>query len=218
MIHRDRTCHNEGKMFFTRVLFRRSFCIIDHRALMFFFFWEKGRRPPRKWWFKEKMIRKNRPFGRGVLKNVLSKFFTKMHCPRGPPPTTPPRRRSFFVIRKRCVLIRRESTTRRTHLDCILLMVCAELGGNLGPPVVIASISCMTRAFERGSVAAEPPIVAHLLNFFSKPPDREKMEKQSSSSFISHARWMRGARDASNSPSLIERKKVARCVCVCVLC
>ena len=177
MIHRDRTPReNEGKIvFYARSL---SSFLLYHRSSRtdVLFFWEKGRRPPRKWWFKEKMIRKNRPFGIGVLKNVLSKFFTKMHCPRGPPPTTPPRRRSFFVIRKRCV-IRRESTTRRTHLDCILLMVCAELGGNLGPPVVaFASISCMTRAFERVRVAAEPPpsSLIFFCNFFQKPPDDER--------------------------------------------
>ena len=86
----------------------------------------------------------------------------------------------FRVIRKR-FLIRRESTTRRTHLDCILLMVCAELGGNLGPPVVaFASISCMTRAFERVRVAAEPPpsSLIFFCNFFQKPPRQREDEKQ----------------------------------------
>jgi len=56
-------------------------------------------------------------------------------------------------------------------------MVCAELGGNLGPPVVaFASISCMTRAFERVRVAAEPPpsSLIFFCNFFQKPPDDER--------------------------------------------
>ena len=76
MIHRDRTPReNEGKIvFYARSL---SSFLLYHRSSRtdVLFFWEKGRRPPRKWWFKEKMIRKNRPFGRGVLKNVLSIFY-----------------------------------------------------------------------------------------------------------------------------------------------
>ena len=76
MIHRDRTPReNEGKIvFYARSL--SSFLLYPRSSRTdVLFFWEKGRRPPRKWWFKEKMIRKNRPFGRGVLKNVLSIFY-----------------------------------------------------------------------------------------------------------------------------------------------
>ena len=78
MIHRDRTPReNEGKIvFYARSL---SSFLLYHRSSRtdVLFFWEKGRRPPRKWWFKEKMIRKNRPFGRGVLKKRPLHFFQK---------------------------------------------------------------------------------------------------------------------------------------------
>ena len=61
-----------------------------------------------------------------------------------------------------------------TYLDCILSIVCAELGGLLPVAVLFAfaSISCITRAFERVRVAAEPPPPSSLIIFFddNSPP------------------------------------------------
>ena len=52
-----------------------------------------------------------------------------------------------------------------TYLDCILSIVCAELGGLLPVAVLFAfaSISCITRAFERVRAAAEPPPPSSLI-------------------------------------------------------
>jgi hypothetical protein len=61
-----------------------------------------------------------------------------------------------------------------TYLDCILSIVCAELGGLLPVAVLFAfaSISCITRAFERVRAAAEPPPPSSLIIFFddNSPP------------------------------------------------
>jgi len=61
-----------------------------------------------------------------------------------------------------------------TYLDCILSIVCAELGGLLPVAVLFAfaSISCITRAFERVRAAAEPPPPSSLIFFFddNSPP------------------------------------------------
>jgi len=55
-----------------------------------------------------------------------------------------------------------------------LSIVCAELGGLLPVAVLFAfaSISCITRAFERVRVAAEPPPPSSLIIFFddNSPP------------------------------------------------
>ena len=72
MIHRDRTPReNEGKSFFTRVLFRRSFCIIDHRALMFFFLGEGASSSSQVVVQREDDSKKSSVWKRGIKKRPL---------------------------------------------------------------------------------------------------------------------------------------------------
>ena len=124
------------------------------------------------------MIRKNRPFGRGVLKNVLPFFYKKMHCPRGPPTTTTKTTVFFCNSKTMCDSTRVDDKTNapRLYLTHGLRRTRRQFR-TTGRRIRIHLLhDARFRAGSSGGRATT--FVAHLLlQFFSKAPPTERRRK-----------------------------------------